>query len=126
MLQRPAFRFAVIGLPWLVLVAAGPKPAPVPPSDDEAAQRRTIADIRNTGNAMYSWLTDQVGAAAAGQSHARDEIEDLDLVQYSVLSHEEVQAILVPQYLHKVPEKDGWGNPYEYYMNVKKPLEKRV
>src|ERR1700730_14681921 len=32
----------------------------------KAKQKRTVADVRNTGTAMFSWLTDQVGAAAAG------------------------------------------------------------
>src|SRR5947199_354546 len=32
----------------------------------KAKQKRTVADMRNTGTAMFSWLTDQVGAAAAG------------------------------------------------------------
>src|SRR3954447_21264732 len=34
----------------------------------KAKQKRTVADMRNTGTAMFSWLTDQVGAAAAGQT----------------------------------------------------------
>src|SRR5215207_7575505 len=34
----------------------------------KAKQKRTVADVRNTGTAMFSWLTDQVGAAAAGAS----------------------------------------------------------
>ena len=32
----------------------------------KAKQKRTVADMRNIGTAMFSWLTDQVGAAAAG------------------------------------------------------------
>src|SRR5436305_14595310 len=32
----------------------------------KAKQKRTVADMRNAGTAMFSWLTDQVGAAAAG------------------------------------------------------------
>jgi len=126
MLPRPAFRFAVIGLPLLVLIGAAPKPAPVSPVDNGAAQKRTIADIRNTGTAMFSWLTDQVGAAAAGQPQTEEETLYVDLGQYPVLSHEEVQAILVPVYLQTVPEIDGWGNPYEYYLNVENPLAKQV
>src|SRR5947199_8503811 len=34
----------------------------------KAKQKRTVADMRNVGTAMFSWLTDQVGAAAAGQT----------------------------------------------------------
>ena len=32
----------------------------------KAKQKRTIADMRIVGTSMFSWLTDQVGAAAAG------------------------------------------------------------
>ena len=32
----------------------------------KAKQKRTVADMRNIGTAMFSWLTDQVGAASAG------------------------------------------------------------
>lgn len=91
----------------------------LPPIADEAAQKRTVADIRNTGTAMFSWLTDQVGAAAAGQLQ-------VDMDRYAVLSREELQAILVPMYLQEVPETDGWGNPYDYYLNVANPVAEQV
>jgi hypothetical protein len=91
---------------------------------DAEAQKRTVADIRNTGTAMFSWLTDQVGAAAAGQSQT--EIGDIDLDDYPVLSRDEVQSILLPQYMQTVPERDGWGNLYEYYLNVENPLAVHV
>ena len=32
----------------------------------KAKQKRTVGDIRAVGGAWFSWLTDQVGAAAAG------------------------------------------------------------
>jgi uncharacterized protein len=90
-----------------------------PAATDEEAQKRTVADIRNTGTAMFSWLTDQVGAAAAGQN-------EVDMDRYSVLSLEELQAILLPQYMQRIPNTDGWGNPYEYYLNVENPLAEQV
>jgi len=91
-----------------------------PAATDAAAQKRTLADIRNTGTAMFSWLTDQVGAAAAGQS------QTVDLDDYSVLSRDELQSILLPQYIQQVPERDGWGNLYEYYLNVDDPMAVHV
>ena len=96
-----------------------------PASTDEEAQKRTVADIRNTGTAMFSWLTDQVGAAAAGQSQT-DSFNEVDLDRYSVLSPEELREILVPMYMQQIPERDGWGNPYEYYLNVENPLAEQV
>src|ERR1041384_7121354 len=41
----------------------------------KAKQKRTVADVRNTGTAMFSWLTDQVGAAAAGASASASEVD---------------------------------------------------
>ena len=96
------------------------------PIADGAAQKRTVADIRNTGTAMFSWLTDQVGAAAAGQSQTIEVAPDVDLDRYSVLSRDELQEILVPLYMQMVPERDGWGNPYEYYLNVDNPQAEQV
>jgi hypothetical protein len=96
-----------------------------PAANDAEAQKRTVSDIRNTGTAMFSWLTDQVGAAAAGQSQMPDE-KRVRLDSYPALSHDELQEILLPQYMQKVPERDGWGNPYEYFLNVENPLALNV
>jgi len=96
------------------------------PLNDDAAQKRTVADIRNTGTAMFSWLTDQLGAAAAGQSQTDMTQIRTDLRQYSPISAQELAELLVPQYIQSVPETDGWGHPYEYYLNVADPLQKQV
>ncbi len=32
----------------------------------KAKQKRTVGDMRDVGAAWFSWLTDQIGAAAAG------------------------------------------------------------
>jgi hypothetical protein len=94
--------------------------------DDREAQKRTVSDIRNIGTAMFSWLTDQVGASAAGQSQTESAIKTVDLRQYSPISHKELQKILIPQYLQAIPETDGWGQPYEFYLNATTPLAKQV
>lgn len=86
-------------------------------------QKRTVADIRNTGTAMFSWLTDQVGAAAAGQSQVP---QLLDLADYPAISHADLATILVPMYMQEVPELDGWGHPYELYLNTENPLAEKV
>jgi hypothetical protein len=86
-------------------------------------QKQTVADIRNTGTAMFSWLTDQVGAAAAGQSQVP---QTLDLADYPAISHADLATILVPTYMQEVPKLDGWESPYELYLNVANPLAERV
>jgi len=89
----------------------------------KAKQKRTVADIRNTGTAMFSWLTDQVGAAAAGATGS-----NVDLASYGsgTVSVTVLSSILTPQYLQNVPTLDGWKNGYEYYLNTANPLAKNV
>lgn len=80
-------------------------------------QKRTMADMRITGTAMFSWLTDQVGAAAAGATST----ETIDLSDYGgVKSASDLRTILVPHYLQEIPFRDGWKKPYDYYLNTGK------
>jgi type IV pilus assembly protein PilA len=77
-------------------------------------QKRTMADMRITGTAMFSWLSDQVGAAAAGASST-----NIDLGSYgSVKQASDLTSILVPVYLQVVPALDGWKAPFDYYVNL--------
>jgi len=101
-------------------VAASPSPAETANTvaQDREAQRRTVADVRNTGTAMFSWLTDHIGAEA-GIPQAPMPGAHTDVGQYVPISRAELEKILAPQYVRSVPEKDGWGHPYEYYLNVK-------
>jgi len=83
--------------------------------DDARAQRETMAAIRNAGTAMFSWVTDQVGAAAAGQ-------KTVDLAKFPpVSSFAALKELLVPKYIQQLPERDGWGNPLEYRLDLKNP-----
>jgi len=87
---------------------------------DAAKQRKTVADMRNLGSALFSWLTDQVGAGAAGQQEA------MDLALYPDISRAELRKLLVPQYIVEIPELDGWGHPYEIRLNAKDVLARNV
>ncbi|HSS48658.1 MAG TPA: prepilin-type N-terminal cleavage/methylation domain-containing protein [Thermoanaerobaculia bacterium] len=90
----------------------------------KAKQKRTVADMRNSGTAMFSWLTDQVGAAAAGATATE---VDLGTAFYgSPLTAADVTTFLVPQYLQSVPDKDGWKKPYQYWMNTANVLAQTV
>ncbi|HWN43862.1 MAG TPA: prepilin-type N-terminal cleavage/methylation domain-containing protein [Thermoanaerobaculia bacterium] len=80
----------------------------------KAKQKRTIADVRITGTAMFSWLTDQVGAAAAGQTNT-----SVVLASYgSPRPAAGLESLLAPSYLQVVPPIDGWKSPYEYYLKT--------
>ncbi len=78
----------------------------------KAKQKRTVADMRITGTAMFSWLSDQVGAAAAGATAT-----NIDLSDYKTVSRPDLETLLVPAYIERVSEADGWKNPYKYYLD---------
>jgi prepilin-type N-terminal cleavage/methylation domain-containing protein len=79
----------------------------------KAKQKRTVADMRNTGTAMFSWLTDQVGAAAAGATNS-----NVNLASYgTAIGVTALSSTLVPQYLQAIPTLDGWKHAYDYYLN---------
>jgi prepilin-type N-terminal cleavage/methylation domain-containing protein len=87
----------------------------------KAKQKRTVADMRNAGTAMFSWLTDQVGAAAAGAAAT-----DVDLSKYTSSDATAVSSVLVPQYLQAVPAKDGWKNDFHYFLETTDVLKAQV
>ncbi len=79
----------------------------------KAKQKRTVGDIRAIGTAWFSWLTDQVGTAAAGTANTYD---------YDGLGTPLTSAALLGMlfqstsmfYIQVVPTNDGWGNPFDY------------
>jgi hypothetical protein len=89
-------------------------------AEQKAKQKKTIADIRNAGTALFSWLTDEIGAGAAGQKQA------LAIADYPRITTAELEKILVPQYIAALPTTDGWGHPYEYFLVTDDLLAQRV
>jgi len=91
----------------------------------KAKQKRTVADMRNAGTALFSWLTDQVGAAAAGATSTGT----VDLGSYAggtPVTGDALTTLLVPQYLQSVPVLDGWKHPFDYFVDAANPLAKHV
>jgi type II secretion system protein G len=88
----------------------------------KAKQKKTIAEMRIAGTAMFSWLTDQVGAAAAGADTT------IKIADYNAgkKTSTEIRALMVPHYLQDVPRLDGWKYPYEYYLRNDAPLSRQV
>jgi type IV pilus assembly protein PilA len=83
----------------------------------KAKQKRTEADMRNMGTAMFSWLTDQAGAAAAGAAAS-----DVNLANFVSTSSAALTTTLVSQYIQSIPTVDGWKHNYSFYMNYTNPL----
>jgi prepilin-type N-terminal cleavage/methylation domain-containing protein len=91
-------------------------------SIQKAKQKRTMADMRVTGTAMFAWLTDQSSAAAAGAATTV-----VDLTQYGTqLSPTDLGTVLIPAYLQSVPVLDGWKSAYGYYLRVDNPHAAQV
>jgi general secretion pathway protein G len=83
----------------------------------KAKQKKTMADMKVVGTAMFSWITDQSAAAAAGQSSTT-----VDLTKYgSQLAASQLTTVLVSQYIQSIPTLDGWRNPYQYYLRTDNP-----
>ncbi|HEV8578476.1 MAG TPA: prepilin-type N-terminal cleavage/methylation domain-containing protein [Thermoanaerobaculia bacterium] len=83
----------------------------------KAKQKRTVADERNTGTAMFSWLTDQLGAAAAGATATQVNLGDYTTGTF-VDDTTGLTTLLVPQYIQSISELDGWKNTYFYALKT--------
>jgi prepilin-type N-terminal cleavage/methylation domain-containing protein len=79
----------------------------------KAKQKRTVGDMRDIGAAWFSWLTDQVGAAAAGSTSKKYVLPTAE-----VMNGDQLLQTLFPNqnmfYIQEVPNTDGWGGSMEY------------
>ncbi|GMU64001.1 MAG: hypothetical protein AMXMBFR36_02750 [Acidobacteriota bacterium] len=79
----------------------------------KAKQKRTVADMRNTGTAWLSWVTDQASAAAAGQGSTQWTGNGLDNK-----THAWILETLHPTntffYMQEVPALDGWKYSFAF------------
>ncbi len=81
----------------------------------KAKQKRTVADMRNTGTAWMSWLTDQVGAASSGAQKTWN--GTLTAAQTYVQVFEYLHPSDTFFYMQEVPQEDGWKYPFGYGKN---------
>ncbi len=104
---------------------------------DAEKQKQTLADIRNLGTALFSWLTDQTAAALVEQQEEKGtkppegrgdgtQPKTIDIQNYPLISREDLEDNLVPSYLAAIPETDAWGNPYEVRVNTDNLMAKTV
>ncbi len=93
-----------------------------PNMNDDVAMRKTIHDIRNVGTAMFVWYKQEMAPKVkeADKKIAEDAVS-ADIAAVPVISREELAKVLVPKYIASIPEKDGWGNPYEFHLNTTDP-----
>ena len=41
----------------------------------------------------------------------------IDLNDYKAITLTSLETLLVPQYIERVTDRDGWKNPYQYYLD---------
>lgn len=126
-----------VPLALILLLAASLPPSafaqrPTPPQSTASAQAqsRTLGDIRTVGTALFAWLTDQVGTqennettydpkaeSACVSAVAGNACDVAFMDRIPIVSHQELTELLVPDYIESIPEKDGWGNLYEFRLD---------
>lgn len=104
---------------------------------DEAKAKRTLQAMRDGGTGMFSWVTDQIIASdqASAESFRADssgaatdaepERETPDTITWAAcpaISYEELNALLVPDYIAELPRRDGWGHDLQYCLD-REPTE---
>jgi type II secretion system protein G len=76
----------------------------------KAKQKRTVADVRNTGTALMAWLTDIAQASAAGRQASKN------YTLPTKVDYDDITTFLETRYIQKVPERDAWKNDYSWYL----------
>ena len=88
-------------------------------------QKRTMAELRLVGGCWMAWLTDQVGAGAAGSQPREYDLEPLTQITAEQL----LNSLYISQsffYCTEVPALDAWGHDYEYFVNETNLLAPQV
>src|SRR4051812_8516412 len=115
------YRFLLMAglvLASLGLLAAAAQANSAPQPKNDPATQQTIHDVRSVGTAMWNWYKDQM-ANRPPHEHAKPaDSLTADFSPIPVISREELAKVLVPKYIAAIPEKDGWGNPYEFRLNT--------
>lgn len=92
-----------------------------PPRLDPVSQQLlTVAEVRDLGIALLSWLSDQVGVRGPGgaaEAAAPAALGSVDLSLVTPRTQAYIASLLVPTYIDCVPDVDGWGNLYDYRLN---------
>jgi hypothetical protein len=119
--QTTTLRLGLLALLALPMTAAAAAPA----AHGDAATRKTITDIRNVGTAMWTWYKAEVAPKRSEETHKKAEemakAKSVDIGAIPAISREDLAKILVPKYIAAIPEKDGWGHPYDFHLATNDP-----
>lgn len=78
----------------------------------KAKQKRTMSDMRSSGSAWMSWLTDQVGAASAGAAKQYVPTGQAAVAYSTLLGYLRPSNTFF--YTQDLPQFDGWRNPLSF------------
>ena len=135
---KPRRRFSLALAAVLLIVSSIAAARRARGAEELPPQQRTIHDLRNVGTAMFQWYQEERAPkqTAAGRAAARKDKKStpaaapapttVDLTQIPQISHDDLVRLLVPKYIAAIPEKDGWGNPYEFRLNTQDPDARRI
>lgn len=74
---------------------------------------KAMNDCRRVGDAMACWILLNGGSPASSSP--------TNVGNYSPVTRATLESLLVPKYLASVPERDGYGNLYEYFLDTANP-----
>lgn len=117
------YRFLILA--GLAATSLGLLGASAPTQPTDAATQQTIVDVRAVGTAMWHWYKEVEAPKRSESAHKKAEEKSqatsVDFKEVPAISRKELTALLVPKYIPAIPEKDGWGHPYEFRLNTKDP-----
>jgi general secretion pathway protein G len=97
---------AFVGLPAMLIVPN------VLTARERSRQKRTMADMRTLATALEAYATDR-------NSYDLDDFHGpnaADAMQFEAMHRvrlADLERVLVPTYIKKLPKKDGWGREFE-------------
>ncbi|MCH9651378.1 MAG: hypothetical protein K0U98_24340 [Deltaproteobacteria bacterium] len=95
----------------------GVRTTPSPVFDRQPRAREEMAAI---GAAIFNWLTDTLPVNPIGQVEMNQEggAGTVDLEAFTVIAPQALADLLVPVYLPCLVDRDPWGNPYEFWLDL--------
>jgi hypothetical protein len=121
-IRTPSLRLGLVALLALPLAVGA---APSPMAHGDAATVKTVTDIRAVGKAMFKWYQAEVAPKRSPETHKKAEAaakgKSVDIGAIPAISREDLAKILVPKYIAAIPEKDGWGQPYDFHLATSDP-----
>jgi hypothetical protein len=69
---------------------------------------------------MFYWYRDQRKAHPKPEAKKEAPTPPApDFARLPPISRDDLTTLLVPKYIPEIPAADGWGHPYEFYLNTR-------